>query len=262
MKKLPKIISIVSVVGLVFLFGEVKVQASGLSSGVATETPFVGDKAKIQDGMVLCVKEGGNGLCEREYDSNMAGVVSLDPAMAFEGEEVMANSVSMISSGKAYVLVSNENGAIKAGDFVTSSKQPGVAMKALKSGYALGVAMENFVPTEEGKYGKVLVSVGVKPVVLTQGAGRNLLELIRQGFEGAFLSPLSALRYVVAGIVVVVSVVFGFLYFGRVAKTGVEAVGRNPLASRTIQLNVMMNVGLTLVIVGVGLAIAYLVLVL
>ena len=54
----------------------------------------------------------------------------------------------------------------------------------------------------------------------------------------------------------------GFIYFGRIAKAGVEAIGRNPLASRTITSGLVLHILLTIVIVGAGLGIGYLILVL
>ena len=58
------------------------------------------------------------------------------------------------------------------------------------------------------------------------------------------------------------SFVMGFVYFGRVARSGIEAIGRNPLASRIIQFNVILHILISIVIVLVGLAIAYLILIL
>jgi F0F1-type ATP synthase membrane subunit c/vacuolar-type H+-ATPase subunit K len=82
-----------------------------------------------------------------------------------------------------------------------------------------------------------------------------------EGMSGAFESPLAALRYVIAGILVVGSFIFGILHFGRIAKSGVEALGRNPLAAKTIQFGIIMNVMIAIVIMLVGLGIAYIVLV-
>jgi F0F1-type ATP synthase membrane subunit c/vacuolar-type H+-ATPase subunit K len=61
---------------------------------------------------------------------------------------------------------------------------------------------------------------------------------------------------------VIISFTLGMIYFGRASRTGIEAVGRNPLAKRVIQLTIFLNIVLTIVIVMVGLAIAYLILIL
>jgi len=62
--------------------------------------------------------------------------------------------------------------------------------------------------------------------------------------------------------IVLISFTIGFVYFGRVTTRGVEALGRNPLASRTIQLNLALNLAFMIVIILVGLGIGYLILIL
>jgi hypothetical protein len=54
------------------------------------------------------------------------------------------------------VKVSTENGKIKPGDYLTSSYQPGIAMKATKPGRVIGIALESF--DREG-IGKIKVFV-------------------------------------------------------------------------------------------------------
>ena len=61
---------------------------------------------------------------------------------------------------------------------------------------------------------------------------------------------------------VLIAFTLGMIYFGRSSRAGIEAIGRNPLAKRVIQFTVFMNIVLTIVIVIVGLAIAYLILIL
>jgi len=63
-------------------------------------------------------------------------------------------------------------------------------------------------------------------------------------------------------LVTITSFILGFVYFGRVARSGVEAIGRNPLASRIIQFNMLLHIVMSMVIVLIGLAIAYLILIL
>jgi hypothetical protein len=72
---------------------------------------------------------------------------------------------------------------------------------------------------------------------------------------------LASLRYLLAIIVAVMAFGLGFVYFGRVAKGGVEALGRNPLAGRAIQLSVLMNLILTVAIMVGGLVLAYIILI-
>ena len=60
-----------------------------------------------------------------------------------------------------------------------------------------------------------------------------------------------------ASTVVVSSLVVTFLTVGKVARSGVDAVGRNPLASKAIMFSIIMNTILSIAIVGIGLTAAY-----
>ncbi|MEK7550900.1 MAG: hypothetical protein AAB535_03920 [Patescibacteria group bacterium] len=244
---------------LVLLFGiGTRVVFAQDSAGVAT---YVSLSGEYSDGSVICGTGGGsNKICDREYDPNMIGVITVNPAVSFIVEE-MDGTVPMLSSGKAYVLVSSVNGTITIGDFITSSKIAGVSQKATKSGYILGSATEEYNESDPQKIGKIMVSLSVKPAVLKKNAEANLLQMIKDGVEGAFESPLSALRYVVSALIVSVIFIFGFIHFGKIAKSGVESIGRNPLASRAIQTGVIMNMGITVVIMGASVFVAYMILV-
>lgn len=233
------------------------VMAAEISSGVAQ---YVKLPASTPDGAVVCSDQNGYKLCNSGYDPSMAGVVTLSPAVSFGSASPDAGTIPVVTTGKAYVRVSGANGPISSGEFVTSSTTAGLGTRALKSGYTLGTAVESFHGTTASDQGKILVNLAVRPAVLSAGASNNLIEMVKQGMESAFMTPLSAMRYVVAGILVIISVGYGLSHFGRLAKSGVEAVGRNPLASRAIQLSVLFNVILTVGIIAVGVIIAYLVL--
>lgn len=225
-------------------------------SGVATSTAITGD---YKDGDVVCVDGGDIGtVCKKAYDSNMIGVIVENPGVSFIDD---SGGVPVVSSGNVYTNVSSINGPIRRGDFITSSTIPGVAQLAKKSGYVLGLALEDYTNTNTSEVGRILVSVSVRPAILTTGAGDNLIELVKEGVSGAFESPLAALRYIVAGILVVASFLFGILHFGKMAKSGVEALGRNPLAAKTIQFGILLNVLIAIVIMALGLGIAYIVLI-
>jgi F0F1-type ATP synthase membrane subunit c/vacuolar-type H+-ATPase subunit K len=139
-----------------------------------------------------------------------------------------------------------------------TTDESGLAVKGIKSGYMIGTALSSLV---DGEQGEVMVALDIKPVTLTEGAQNNLVRVIKDGLEGIFLTPIEALRYVGAMIIVVAGAITAFVYFGRVAKSGVDAIGRNPLASQAIQRSVVLNVLLTMFIISVGVGVAYLILV-
>ncbi|OGC92650.1 hypothetical protein A3D85_00820 [Candidatus Amesbacteria bacterium RIFCSPHIGHO2_02_FULL_47_9] len=241
---------------IVLLFPAV---ASGqeLSSGLALSTEIAEDRSLLADGDILCTSESGLVRCTEEYSTAIYGVYSLAPSLWLENLSVI-NGLPVIFSGKAMVRVSGTGGKLKRGDFITTSATPGLGVKAGKSGNVLGMALDEYL--EEGE-GKVLASIAIRPAIVATAARGNVVETLKQGLLAPTLSPLASLRYVLAVIVVIISFVLGFVYFGRVARAGVEAMGRNPLAGRMIAVGVVFNLLLTVAIMGGGLIAAYLILI-
>ena len=168
----------------------------------------------------------------------------------------------VMQKGDVLVRVSSQNGNIEVGDLVTTSTVPGVAKKATSNGFILGLALEAYASDDSETTGNILVSINIHPTSSFVGDRANLVANIRQALSAPVIAPLASLRYLLAFIIAILAFALGFLYFGRVVKSGVEAVGRNPLASRVIQITVIINILITLVIVVTGLAIALLILIL
>lgn len=221
---------------------------------------FVISDTGITTGDIVSFENGKYVLSKTEYDPNIFGVVSDNPVISYV-DTTLKGSRIVVSSGLAYVQVSTKNGAIKKGDYITSSTTKGVGEKATAAGYVVGSAEEDY--TDTTKTGSILVTLHPEFGKQTQNDVKtNLLTVLKDSAKVATLSPLQALRFVAAAVVAIVSFVLGFGFFGRVSSRGVEAVGRNPLASRMILLSVVFNVILTLVIMAVGVAVAYFILVL
>jgi hypothetical protein len=82
---------------------------------------------------------------EKAYDSKVLGVVSTQPAKLIGGTNGEGiRGVPIALSGRVPIKVSTENGEIKAGDPLTASSIPGVAMKATKAGYIIGRAFGEY----------------------------------------------------------------------------------------------------------------------
>lgn len=75
-------------------------------------------------------------LSATTYSPYMVGVYLEDTSASRVDE-------NYICTGIAYVKCNNENGMIKKDDFITTSAQKGAGMKAVKSGFVLGVALED-----------------------------------------------------------------------------------------------------------------------
>jgi F0F1-type ATP synthase membrane subunit c/vacuolar-type H+-ATPase subunit K len=212
-----------------------------------------------KDGSILSAGEAGAELSSISNDPQVLGVVARDAAIILANAN-SANGVPVISNGTVYVLVSSKTGGIKSGDLLTTSTIPGVAVKAVNSGYVLGYALENYENSDANATGLIAAELNLhyfnaKPTLA--GTLSDIMKLIFYPTkEGA--NPI--LKYIVAALVVIASFILGFLSYGRTAAKGVEALGRNPAAKSIIQLGIMFNVGIVIVIILAGLTVAFLIL--
>ena len=252
---------------ILFLFISLLILGSAfLSSKMVFAADFSGTGITIQiqdknvpEGSIISVTDKGYVMSKEEYDNGIYGVTSKTPAVSLEDVD-LSNQSNVIYTGETNVIVSTSNGAIKKYDLITSSTKPGVGIKSTKSGFVLGTALENYSGIQNGK---ILVNVNphYNSDVNSTAFKSNIFDILSTARQSAYLSPLEALRYLVAALVAVLAFVLGFAYFGRVAQKGVEAIGRNPLAGKFIEFSVIMNVLLTALIIIVGLAVAYLILI-
>lgn len=226
------------------------------SLGIAVYVPITGD---APEGSIVSLTGKGYALATEPYEIGLFGVVNNNPTIVFNGGNE-TNQKAVITSGQAAVRVSTANGAIKKGDWVTSSKIAGVGQKADQSGYIIGIAMEDYNASSPTQVGTIAVSLNFHLAMQPGTIKSNLLEALRTGSSATFLSPLISLRYLLAALVVLVAFIIGFMSFGRVAAKGVEALGRNPLASKLITVNIIFNLGLTILVIGAGIGLAALIL--
>lgn len=218
----------------------------------------------VRDGQIVTLVDGKYQLSSEEYDKNMYGVVDLSPDVVLDvtGD---ANSVPMVVNGQAYVLVNNSKGPIAVGDWVTSSSVKGMGMKADRNeGMVLGQALEAYDGGAEG--GLILVAVNIQSAPerletnsLLATLNKAALDFLSLSNEVARERTYELLRYILAAIVIVISITFSYLTFGKVARSGVEAVGRNPLARTTIMLGVGLNIIIAGLIILAGVVVAYLI---
>jgi len=243
--------------GMVILMTSFRVKAQEIGGSVGVSVNK--DVENIVEGSIICSRGDKMVLCDEDLSPEIAGVYTEKPAILIEDKSI--NGIPLVNNGKVGVVVTNEKGNIKPGDYITSSKTPGYGVKADKSGIVLGIALEEFSGADNNSRGRVLVLVDIRPAVIASSSRGNLIETLKQAFLAPTLTPLSSLRYLLAILLAVGAFVIGFNYFGKVSKSGVEALGRNPLAGRMIQINVIINLVFTMAIMLAGLALAYAILV-
>lgn len=94
------------------------------------------------------------------YESGLMGVISTQPGMVLGGDYIApegANAYILGLAGRVPVNVSTENGPIAVGDLLTSSSQPGIAMKATGPGPIVGQALEAYA--DDSRVGQVMTFI-------------------------------------------------------------------------------------------------------
>lgn len=237
----------------ILFFARFQVKAAEVSLGLANFLAIT--DAQVQDGDIVSSSGIGFALTKTAYDSAIVGVVSQNAAITFDsGGE---GRYPVVSQGTVLVRVTGQNGPIKKGDLIAASGLPGVGMKASRSGFTLGKALEDFAQGDEGT---VKVSLNIRYASFNRTVGANLTDIFNLSSLATYEEPLTVFKYFIAALIVFVSFGFGFLVFGRVAGKGVDALGRNPLARGVIQFGIIINVLITVAVVGAGFGIAMVIL--
>lgn len=254
--------SVVSILYLVFPTTGFAQTISGganntdVSLGVANYL-MIQDK-NVKDGDIVSFSPKGYFLSKSDYDASMVGVVAQNPAISLEFTDA-PGGYPVVSSGNAYVNVTTQNGSIKKGDPITSSKIPGVGMRAARTGYIIGAALENYSNTDKTKISKIPIVLNVHYFVSNSAIQLGLFDIFSLSTLATYEEPIKAFKYFIAALTLVLSFVFGFFSFARTANKGLEALGRNPLASRTIQVGIFINISIAIVIVLAGLIVSFIV---
>ena len=235
----------------------VKYFEGNATMGVARQ--ILTQEKDVKDGAILSASDNGAVLSAKPYDSQVIGVVSRDAAIVFNSSKT-ENGVPVISYGEVYMLVSSANGQIKRGDILTTSSMPGIGVKATKSGYVLGAALENYESTDPNSINLIAVDLNLHYFNSKSPFPGSLSDIFKIALLPTKEGPSAWFKYLVAAAVVLSSFILGYLTFGRTAAKGVEALGRNPAASKIIQLGIIFNISIVIAIIATGLVVALLIL--
>jgi hypothetical protein len=103
---------------------------------------------------------------DKAYQKGIVGIVSgangVKHGMLLEQDDVLAGNTKVAIAGRVYVKATAQNGAIKAGDFLTSSNTAGYAMKSTNRRKAYGAVIGKALTNLESGEGFVLVLVGLQ----------------------------------------------------------------------------------------------------
>lgn len=224
---------------------------------------------EIKSGDIVALTQQGIVRAREQYTPSMMGIATDKPIIAIHQQT--NNTRSIVKNGEARVTVSAANGGIQVGDFITTSATPGVGVKALESGYVIGLAKSSFSPPNSDQPGRsseigtVVVGINIHfRASKSSDLGNSFVRVFRAFTSGveqdAGAGKISSIiRYVLGAAVAIVSFVVAFFFFGHNVGSSIEAMGRNPLAKSTIQFSLILNLIFTSLVVLIGLFIAFMV---
>lgn len=257
------IFSLVSMVYPSFIFAQ--------SKSIDVTFSYLNVDSKASDGDVLFSSSNGLVRADSAYSNKIFGVLQQNALIVYR--DVGNKGQPVARTGIAQVNVTNINGSVSKGDYITSSEIAGKGQKATQSGYILGIALDNF--SGEGaqsleysgkayKAGKIAVALKIEYAEIN--TSRSLTRLFDY-FNAAIFKNVQdpdrfvlIIRYLAAGITVIIAFAISFLTFSRAVAKGVEGIGRNPLARNAIQFSIIINAALTTVIVLVGVIASFIIL--
>lgn len=255
-----KILALMGLCLLVVVSVRHPLDAQAVSNGFGSDTP-------IQRGMIVRLKEG---------DSTKVEPVDSDASDQMHGIVVAANDapvtltqngrhVFIATAGHYDVVVSNQNGTINTGDYVTVSAIAGVGMKATtKEPFIIGRALSTFDGTKDlisstqtkdsngGEkninIGRVQVDIGVAKNPNLKATEPNVPKFLQKAANTIAGRPVNAIRIYVGILVFGIStMVAASLMYGGV-RSAITSIGRNPLGKKSI-VRTMFQVVLTGLIV-------------
>ncbi|HUC89418.1 MAG TPA: hypothetical protein VMR45_01320 [Patescibacteria group bacterium] len=236
---------------------------------------------ELQNGLIVRLKPSDPKKVEalgQSNSSDMLGVVVSSSAAPVSLSDPTTRQNFVATFGKYDVLMSTQNGPIKSGDYITISAVDGVGMKAdSQQMFILGKALGAFTGIGDAESTVTLTDksggkreVALKRVAVDIGVAHNpaysgdevpgVPHFLSQAARLVTKKPLTALRlYSCLGILALAFVVAGAIIYSGV-RSGMVAVGRNPLAKKSIARNIITVALMAFVIVIIGVIAVYLLL--
>lgn len=239
-------------------------------------TKGYGSDEKLQRGMMVAVKKDDTSKVEainKDSLDRLKGVVveANDSPITLSNEK---EKVFVSTAGNNEVLISDENGPIQQGDYISISSLAGVGMKvgedqSIVLGRALGKfeGKDDSIGTTAGTSGKtvhfgriqVAISINRNPLVKT-AEGDDVPGFLKKIGTAIVDKPVSSVRLYLALVVfVATSIITGIIVYAGVRNTLIS-IGRNPLSKKTIYRGLVQIILMGLIIFITGLFGVYLLL--
>jgi len=203
-------------------------------SQLAVNLEIKDDQAK--EGDILSITKEGLVRSAVAYDISTFGVIVASPVISVEPRSDSTSAVA--SGGVGQVKVSTKAGSIAVGDFIATSDEAGVGQKATQSGYVLGRALANYDKSDGVE--TIPVEIDIKYADAAGGSASGG----KKGLLGLISEPENFklfLRYL-AGFLIGLATLVGAVYaFVKFLTNGITALGRNPMAKKTIISSMVLS---------------------
>ncbi len=226
---------------------------SGFAGAQSLTQSYSADSV-LQRGMIVGLNKDDPRKVETinldNFDKIHGVVIGASDSAVLLGNEKEKTYVA--TSGRFFVIVSNQNGDIDVGDYVALSSLSGIGMKAgSKDPVIVGKATESFKASDSGMViGQATVKtssgseqkISLGRVVVDINIGKNPLlksddslpSALRRASEFVAGKPVSPIRvYMSLAILVMTTLIAGSLIYSSV-RSSLIAIGRNPLSKRSI----------------------------
>jgi len=281
MRTISRFAILSSIVSLLMLMITLPVAAASTSTTEGIAQSYSTD-AVIRQGMIVGLNHQDNTkivILTTHNITDMLGVAisASDAPLTLSGSS-NTTQIYVATSGQYNVLVSNQNGAINVGDYVSISGLNGIGMKAQDteqtvlgravsafSGSASSATSSATVAASNGA--KTTVNIGIITVAvnvtsnpdLGKGTG-DLPGFLQVASSSIANKSVSAPRvYLSLGVLLLTAFISGSLLYGGV-RNGIVSIGRNPLARRSIVRSLMQVVLVSVIVFIIGLFAVYLLL--
>ena len=270
---------VVAVASLATLF-PVTIAAQKATYGGGSVQSYAADMP-IEDGTIV-ILTGDNSdrvkIATQSEVGNMFGVAvdRTQLPLTLTGDE-KENETFVAASGTYNVLVSDQAGAIEAGDYLTLSAINGVAMRAgdeevtvfgranmgfNQNGVVLGTStlQDSAGESRTVRLGSVPVTIDIKNNPNHKSTDSNLPEFLKRVGQAIAEKEVNPVRIYLSLGITVVSLIAAIAVLYAGVRSGVISIGRNPMSRKSIFKALMQVILTSLLILIIGLFAVYLLL--
>jgi len=140
--------------GNVYINGVLNVTSK--CNGCADLAEEISTESRVEAGDIVAMNQALKLRKANKNDKDVVGVISTTPAMTLNNT-TETNGAPLALAGIVPVKVTNENGLVRAGDFITASSLSGYGMKAIEPGTVVGKALQDLT----GERGTIRIIVSL-----------------------------------------------------------------------------------------------------